>query len=128
MAYSLLATIVLVLHVAFVAFVVLTLPCIFVGKLLGWQWVRWYWLRVLHLAAICFVALQAWAGVICPLTTLEMWLRQQGEQATYQESFIAHWLQALLYWDFPAWVFIVVYSLFAMLVAASWFLVPVQRR
>jgi hypothetical protein len=124
MIFSLLADAVLFFHALFVAFVVLMLPCIAAGGLLGWRWVRTYWLRVTHLAAIGVVTLQAWAGVICPLTTLEMWLAQRGQRATYSGSFIQHWLQQILYWDLPAWVFIAAYSGFALLVIAAWYCVP----
>jgi Protein of Unknown function (DUF2784) len=127
MIYSLLADAVLVVHALFVAFVVLMLPCIAAGGLFGWRWVRTYWLRVAHLAAIGFVTLQTWAGVICPLTTLEMWLAQRGQRATYTGSFIQHWLQQILYWDFPAWVFIAAYSGFALLVITAWYGVPPER-
>ena len=127
MIFSALATSVLIVHAMFVAFVVLMLPCIFLGKVLGWRWVRLLWLRSLHVAGICIVAAQSWAGMICPLTTLEMWLRQQGQQAVYSESFIEHWLQALLYWDFSAVVFIVAYTLLALMDDAAWFLVPPAR-
>ena len=123
-----LANAVLLIHAAFVGFVVLTVPLIYLGKALNWQWVRVYWFRIAHLAGICIVAAQAWAGVLCPLTTLEMWLRRKGRLATYDESFIEHWLQQLIYWDFPAWVFVVVYSLFALLVVATWYVVPPTKR
>ena len=122
--YSVMANTILLLHAAFVAFVVFTVPCIYIGKLLGWRWIRLYWLRVAHLVGISIVVAQAWAGVICPLTTLEMWLREQGGMTGYTGSFVEHWLQTLLYWDFPAWVFIVVYSLFALLIVATWYAVP----
>ncbi len=122
--YPILANTVLAIHATFVAFVVLTVPCIYLGKSLNWQWVRIYWLRIAHLAGICIVVAQAWAGVICPLTTLEMWLREKAGIATYGESFIEHWLQQLIYWNFPAWVFICIYSIFALLVIYTWYVVP----
>jgi len=128
MMYSLLADAVLVLHAAFVAFVVLMLPCVAAGGILGWRWVRLFWLRVAHLAAIGLVTVQSWAGMICPLTTLEMWLAERGQRATYAGSFIQHWLQRLLYWDLPGWVFIAAYSAFALLVIAAWHLVPPAAR
>lgn len=115
------------MHATFVAFVVFTLPCIFLGKVFRWRWVRLFWLRILHLIGICIVAAQAWAGVICPLTTLEMWLREQDGLTTYAGSFIAHWLQTLIYWDLPAWVFTAAYSMFALLVISAWYFVPPIR-
>jgi hypothetical protein len=127
MVFSLLADAVLIIHAAFVAFVVLLLPGILLGGLWGWRWVRLMWLRVGHLAAIGLVTIQAWAGAICPLTTLEMWLAERGQRATYSGSFIQHWLQRLLYWDLPGWVFIAAYSGFALLVVAAWYCVPPTR-
>jgi len=111
----------------FVVFVVLGVPGIYLGKALNWPWVRLFWLRVLHLVGICVVAAQAWAGVICPLTTLEMWLREQGTFATYSGSFIEHWLHNFLYWNLPSWVFAVAYTLFALLVLFMWYFVPPTR-
>ncbi|MDH3978131.1 MAG: DUF2784 domain-containing protein [Gammaproteobacteria bacterium] len=125
--YSLLANTVLVIHAAFIMFVVLTVPCIYIGKALNWRWVRLYWLRVTHVIGICMVAAQAWAGVICPLTTLEMWLRDKGGLATYADSFISHWLQRLIYWDLPAWIFVVIYSFFALLIFLTWHVVPPSK-
>jgi hypothetical protein len=102
-------------------------PLVFLGKTLTWQWVRTYWLRLAHLVGICIVVAQSWAGIICPMTTLEMWLREKGELKTYSESFIEHWLQQLIYWNFPAWVFIAIYSLFALLVISTWYVVPPHK-
>ena len=121
--YRLLADVVLVTHVAFVAFVICGLILVFAGGMRRWGWVRNPWFRLLHLAAIAIVVVQAWAGVVCPLTTLEMALRNHAGDAVYAGSFIAHWLQQILYVDAPAWVFIVAYSVFGAVVVASWLLV-----
>ncbi|MBZ5486793.1 DUF2784 domain-containing protein [Halomonas aquamarina] len=119
----LLADIILIVHVLFVAFVVLGLLAIYAGCFLGWRWVRNKTFRIVHLCAIGYVVGQAWVGAICPLTTWEMALREQAGAATYSGSFIQHWLQSLLYYTAPEWVFIVLYSLFASLVLASWWVV-----
>jgi Protein of Unknown function (DUF2784) len=113
----------LLLHVLFVAFVVLGLALIIAGGLRNWHWVRNPWFRSAHLAAIGVVVAQAWLGRLCPLTVGEMALRQRAGDAVYRGSFIAHWLDELLYFDAPGWVFTAVYSLFALLVGLSWFLV-----
>ena len=126
--YLLLADAVLVLHFALVAFVVGGLVLIFVGNLRGWRWVNGLWFRLLHLAAIGIVVAQAWLGATCPLTTLEMWLREQSGADTYSGSFIAYWLERLLYYKAPAWVFTLVYSLFGLLVAAAWWRFPPIRQ
>ena len=126
--YQLLADAVLTLHFALVAFVVGSLVLILVGNLRGWRWVNGLWFRILHLAAIGVVVAQAWLGATCPLTTLEMWLRAQAGLGTYRESFIAHWLQRLIYYEAPLWIFTWVYSLFGLLVAATWWRFPPKRQ
>lgn len=127
-AWRLLADAVLVLHVGVVLFVVLGLPLIWLGNACGWRFVNARWLRLAHLAAIGVVAAQAWLGIVCPLTTLEMGLRLRAHGAIYEGSFIEHWLQRLLYWDLPSWVFVLGYTLFALLVAGSWIVFPPRRR
>ena len=119
--YLLAADAVLGLHFLFVVFVVSGLLVIFAGGLAGWTWVRNRAFRIAHVVAIGVVVLQSWFGVICPLTTLEMWLRSRAGDATYAGSFIAHWLDALLYYRAPAWVFAVCYTAFGGLVVASWY-------
>jgi hypothetical protein len=126
-AWQFLADAVLALHVGIVLFVVGGLAVIVGGNLAGWRWVNRWWFRLAHLATIGFVAAEAWAGVVCPLTTLEMWLRVQARVATYEGSFIEHWLQAVLFWNAPAWVFTTAYTLFALAVAAAWWFFPPQR-
>lgn len=115
-----LADCVLIVHVSFVVFVILGLLLILVGGARGWHWVRNPWFRAAHLAGIALVVVQAWLGIVCPLTTLEMWLRERGGDETYAGTFIAHWLQKLLYYQAPPWVFAVVYTLFGLAVVASW--------
>ncbi len=117
----------LLLHVLFVAFIVIGLVLIFIGKVLRWGWVRYFWFRVVHLVAIAVVMVQSWFGLICPLTTIEMLLRKQAGDAVYSGSFIAHWLQTLLYYQAPAWVFVVCYTLLGVIVVGSWFWVRPRR-
>ena len=121
--YLLAADALLFLHVAFVVFVITGLVLVLAGGFRGWRWVRNPWFRWAHLAAIGFVVVQAWMGRICPLTVWEMALRGRAGEAVYRGSFIAHWLDELLYFQAPGWVFVVCYTLFGALVLASWFLV-----
>ena len=129
--FQLFADAVLVLHFAVVLFVVGGLLLIIVGNLSGWRWVNSLWFRLLHLAAITIVVAEAWLGITCPLTTLEMWLRAQsgvGIAANYSESFIGHWLQRLLFYSAPPWVFVLVYTVFGAMVVAVWFRFPPEFR
>ena len=121
--FLLLADLVLFSHILVVLFVVFGLLAVVVGGILGWSWVRNRTFRGLHLLAIAVVVTQAWLGVVCPLTTLEMYFRRMAGEATYAGSFIAHWMSALLYYQAPGWVFAIIYTAFGMAVLASWFLV-----
>ncbi len=123
--YVLAADLLLFGYVLFVAFVVLAL--ILIGNLFDWAWVRNPWFRFAHLAAIGVVVLQSWMGVICPLTTWEMALRERAGDVVYSGSFISHWLESILYFQAPAWVFTVCYTVFAAAVVASWFWVRPRR-
>ena len=89
MAYRALADAVLVLHFAFIAFVVF-------GGLLVWRWPVIAWL---HLPALAWGAYVIIAGEICPLTPLESSLRIEGGGSGYDRSFIEQYLMPLVYPD-----------------------------
>ena len=119
--YAALANIALILHVGYVLFVAGGLILIVAGGARDWKWVRNPWFRAAHLAAIGYVVLEAWLGIVCPLTTLELWLRELAGQTSFTGDFIAYWLRRLLFFDAPAWVFTACYSGFGALVLLSWF-------
>jgi hypothetical protein len=73
------------------------------------------------------VVVLSWLGAACPLTIWEMALRSQAGTSVYSGDFIAHWLHTILYYEFPPRVFLVCYTLFGVLVAESWWLVPPRR-
>jgi len=126
--YLLAADALLLLHFLFVCFVVIGLLLIFVGKWRNWLWIRQFWFRIAHLFAIAVVAAQSWFGMICPLTIWEMELRERAGDQVYTGSFIAHWIEQLLYYRAPNWVFVLLYTSFGALVLASWFLVRPNKR
>ncbi len=127
-AAGLLAELLLSLHVGIVAFVVLGEALFLIGGWRSWRWIRNLPLRLLHLALIAYIAVQAWLGVACPLTVWEQHLRTLAGQSPYQESFIEHWLSRLIFFQAPWWVFVAAYSLFALLVAVTWWRFPPRRR
>ena len=124
MPYTMLANAVLIVHGLVVVFVVGGLVLIIAGNLAGWAWVNHPGFRLAHLLAIAFVVAETWLGLTCPLTTLEAWLRMQGGEAAHGQDFIAYWLGRVLFYDAPSWVFVLVYTLFGVLVAASWRVFP----
>jgi polyferredoxin len=117
------ADLILIVHFAFVLFVVGGLPAIWLGAACGWRWIRNFKFRAAHLAVISFVALEALLGIACPLTVWEDVLRG----ALTETSFVARWLRRLLYYSFPEWVFACAYLLFALAVAITWWRVPPRR-
>jgi Protein of Unknown function (DUF2784) len=132
MSDSTLADLVLLLHAGFIVFVVLGLLLVLAGGALKWRWVRNRWFRLAHLGAILLVVVQAWLGIVCPLTTLENYLRRRAGQPGYELGFIADHVQRLIFFQAPGWVFALCYTAFALLVLLSFWLVrpcwrPPQR-
>ena len=123
-----LADAILALHVGVVAFVLSGALAIVAGGVLGWRWVRGRAFRITHLALVAVIALQAWMGRLCPLTTWEQALRNRAGQDTYGESFIQHWLSRLIFFDAPWWAFVFAYTAFAGLVAWCWWRWPPRAR
>ncbi|HEY6087481.1 MAG TPA: DUF2784 domain-containing protein [Burkholderiaceae bacterium] len=126
--YQLLADLVLALHLLVVVFVVVGLVLVLAGNLLGWHWVNALWFRLAHLLAIGIVVAESWLGIVCPLTSLEAWLRKQARTSSYEGGFVEHWFQRLLFYDAPSWVFTLGYTLFALAVVASWWCFPPRPR
>ena len=125
--YRLLADAVLLFHFAVVVFVIGGLVAVFVGNAKNWCWVNSPVFRVAHVLAIGVVVAQSWLGQVCPLTVLESWLREQAGEAAYAASFIEHWVQRLLYYEAPLWLFALVYTVFGLLVVAAWWYFPPRK-
>lgn len=87
MFYDSLATLVVIVHFAFVLFVAL-------GGLLVLRRPRLAWL---HVPAALYGAVIEFVGFDCPLTPLEIWLRRQAGEAGYSGGFIEHYVTAALY-------------------------------
>ena len=114
----------LVAHFLIAAFVTGGLPLVWLGAAAGWRWVRNPWFRYLHLAAIALIALEALLGVACPLTVWEDLLRG-GLQA---QTFVGRWVQRLLYYTAPGWLFTALYLAWALATLATLVLVPPRKR
>jgi hypothetical protein len=127
--YLVLADAILIFHFAFLAFVVVGLVMIWIGWWRGWVFVRNFWLRMSHLAAIGVVAAESIAGFVCPLTRWEDRLRLlAGGAQRYQGSFVQHWLHRLMFFDVDERVFTAAYVLFSLLVLLSLWAIPPQWR
>jgi hypothetical protein len=113
---------ILVVHLAVIAFNVAGLIAIPLGAALGWRWVRARWWRLLHIASWTVVALQAVLGRACFLT---LW-QDELTGASAQPPLIERWVNGLIYWPLPIWVFGAIYLVLFAAVVALWWLVPPQ--
>jgi len=87
MLYRLAADAVLVLHLAFIVFVI-------AGAALA---LRWRWIPWLQLPAAAWGFYVEASGRICPLTPLENSLRVRANGSGYEGGFIEHYLVELIY-------------------------------
>lgn len=87
MIYLWLATVVLLVHLAFILFVVF-------GGLLAWRWPKLAWL---HIPAVLWGSHAEFSGAVCPLTPWENALRRLGGESGYPGGFIEHYLTAVIY-------------------------------
>ena len=87
MCDRLLADAVVVVHFAFIAFVVAGGLLVIVKR----------WWALLHLPAAAWAAYTEFTGTICPLTPLENELRRKAGEAGYAGGFVEHYLIPLIY-------------------------------
>jgi hypothetical protein len=87
MIFRIAADAVLLLHLAFILFVVL-----------GGYWVmRRPWIALIHIPAAFWGAFVELAGWFCPLTDLENYFLHRAGLSGYADSFIGHYLTVLIY-------------------------------
>lgn len=87
MFYQFGATATALVHLAFIVFVIAG----------GFAVVRWPKLAWIHLPAAIWGSLIEFAGLYCPLTTLENWFLSMAGRAGYGGGFIAHYILAVIY-------------------------------
>lgn len=126
-ALSLLADIVLLVHLGVVIFNIFGLVAVPLGAWLGWRFVRIVWWRALHLASLAIVALQAVLGRACFLTLWQVDLVQSAGEAGSPEPMIRHWVDAILFWPLPPWVFVAAYIAVWAYAILLWFWVRPRR-
>jgi hypothetical protein len=87
MLAGLTADLIVIIHFSFILFVLF-------GGLLLLRWRKLIWL---HLPAVAWGIWIEFSGQICPLTPLEVWLRQRAGEQGYQHSFTEEYLLPLIY-------------------------------
>jgi hypothetical protein len=127
MYYSLLADIIVVVHLVYACFVLFGFLAIVIGVPCGWNWIRYFPFRVTHLVCTVFVPLETLIRMTCPLTTLEnFFLRASGAEG-YSRSFIGNIVSKVLFYDAPEWIFAIIYVALAILVVLYFIIVPPFR-
>jgi hypothetical protein len=124
MWYSLLADLVLAIHIAYVAYILLGLVLILVGLWRRWNWVRSPWFRFTHLAAILIVVLELIFKTACPLTVWEVELRLLAGQTVSEATFIGRLMHYLLFVAVPGWMAQAIYIGFALVIVVTLVLAP----
>jgi hypothetical protein len=121
---AMLADVLLVTHFLIAGFIVGGLVLVWLGAGCGWTWVRNPWFRYLHVAAVVFVAAEALLGIACPLTVWEDLLRG----GVRPESFVGRWVQRLLFYRAPEWIFSAAYVAWAAATLITLRAVPPRRK
>jgi Protein of Unknown function (DUF2784) len=109
-----LADVVVAFHLLIVLFILLGVPLVYLGAALHWPWVRGRRWRTLHLGAMLFVAAESLLDAL------------RGQRT--DGGFLERWIDQLIFYDAPAWVFTMAYTAFAALVLVTWFVVPPIRQ
>jgi len=111
-------------HVVIILFNVFGLLVVPIGGLFGWRFVHIRWWRMLHVLLLAVVAAQALLGRACILT---LWQAALAGAAAQPPPLIARFINGLIYWPLPVWVFAVLYTVvFGYALALLW-LVPTNR-
>jgi hypothetical protein len=113
-----LADAIMLLHLGIVVFNAAMLLLVPIGAR-RWQWVRYRPLRLVHLAMMLFIAVQALLGKHCPLTLVETALRDDAPA----RAFLMRLVETVLYWPLPLEFFAALYLACAVWTLALWVLV-----
>jgi hypothetical protein len=121
---SILSDIVLVVHFAWIIFIILAFPVSLCFRLSS--------LRIFHTVALVFTIIMQATGTLCPLTILEEYLRRKKTAGfTYDGSFIISWLRRLIYIEDLGVSLVVIHVLtlaFLAFVFLSYFWWPLKRK
>jgi len=116
--------VILAAHVAIIGFNLFGLVAIPLGAWRRWPFVHGRVWRLVHLASLGVVALQALLGRACFLTDWEADVVGDPSHA----PLIMRWVNALIFWPLPMWAFTAAYiALFVYVLALLW-LVPLGAR
>jgi Protein of Unknown function (DUF2784) len=126
--YGILADVLVAIHLAIVAFVVLGLVAILIGVALKRSWARNFWFRLVHLFAIGFIAVEGLVGADCPLTIWEQQLRDAAHQGFSGDSFMSRLIHNVLFIDVDPNILNRCHIAFGVLVLSTFIVAPPRWR
>ncbi len=116
MFYKIAADFTVLIHFLWIVFLLLGA---FIGK-------KYWTVKILHIAGLVFAVIIQIFGWYCPLTHLEVWLRQRHDPfLTYSGSFIIHYLEKLVYIELTPGI---IFVLTLILISVSTFLYTKDKR
>ena len=118
MGWKELATAFLVLHFAFMAYVLL-------GGFLAWRWPKAIWF---HLPAIAWGIALVGFGLNCPLTYAENWARGNAGEGPRSRGFIDSYIEGVLYPERYVHVAQAVLALIVLISYVGFFVLRRRRR
>jgi len=121
--YSILADGVMLVHFAYVGFVVVGLALVWLGYFCRWRWVRGFWFRLTHVLAMAVVVVESLCGIVCPLTVWEAELRDRAGQQSHSGSFLQEWVHRVLFFELEESTFVWIYIVFFALLVLSFLVV-----
>ena len=124
MFYSVLADLIVVIHLGYVFYVVGGLIAILIGTWRGRKWIRNPWFRVTHLLAILIVISEIILKLNCPLTIWENSARGAAQQPVDGSAFMDRLLSFILIGTAPRWLINGLYILFGITIAATFIFAP----
>jgi hypothetical protein len=119
-----LAALMVVVHILYVAYIVVGLGLIVAGLRRKWNWVRNPWFRFTHLLAILIVVYEIIVKTQCPLTVWEMQLRALAGHAVDQTTFMDRLLSFILFADAPVWLVEGLYRAFGLAIVLVFVFAP----
>jgi hypothetical protein len=122
--YGILADVLVAIHFAIVAFVVLGLLAILIGIAFRRSWARNFWFRLSHLVVIGFIAAQALLGENCPLTIWEQDLRDAAHQNFSGDTFMSRLIHNILFFNVDPDILNFCHIVFGALVLATFLFAP----
>ncbi|MEW6570290.1 MAG: DUF2784 domain-containing protein [Nitrospirota bacterium] len=82
--------------------------------------------KILHISGLCFAVVMQIFGWYCPLTYVEIWLRQKHDPSlSYSGSFIIHYVEKVVYIELSRWI---IFALTITIILLSAYLYTRGRR